>query len=171
MMKSNFRNIYLCGILCISFLTSGALSNESAPKPSVTDSEITALVNAVQDLVDTYGNDYPGGSEYLSQAKKMAADASSPKNKVTKQAFKKLQHRALTANPLLTAQPILYTVHALDKYGTHVYMRPNTYVKQGGELKLLNPATGRMRRRPISICPATRPVPRGEGWACAIVLG
>lgn len=137
--------MYLCSAMCVLFFATGTLIAESDLKPLVTSDEVMSLVNAVEDLIGTYGGDYANGDKYLAQAKAMAAEISTSNSKVTAQAFKQLQHRALTANPLLTAQPILYTVHALDKYGTHIYMRPHTYVKQGGELKVLDTATGRMR--------------------------
>ena len=134
--------MYLCSVLCVLFIPAETLIAESGLKPIVTSKQITSLINAVEDLISTYGSGYAGGHKYLAQSKAMAAEVNASNNKVTARAFKKLQHRALTANPLLAAQPIIYTVHALDRYGTHIYMRPNTYVKQGGELKVLDAATG-----------------------------
>jgi len=111
----------------------------SAVKPQ----DVDALVSAVEDLTKTYGDAYENGSEYLAQAKAMRNDIQ--RGSVEPDAFRKLQHKALTANPLLARQPLLFTVHVPDKVGTHVYMRPSGFAKKGSTLKLLDVSTGRTR--------------------------
>jgi len=46
---------------------------------------------------------------------------------------------------LLGGTPILFTVRAPDRDGTHSYMRPSCFSRMGAALKVLDPATGRTR--------------------------
>jgi len=51
----------------------------------------------------------------------------------------------LDAKAVLGKTPILFTVHAPDRNGTHVYVTPHMYARMGSTLKVLDPATGKTR--------------------------
>ena len=87
---------------------------------------------AVEDLVETFGQRYPRGREYLARLAKVDAHG-----------FEKLQRDALLANPLVSGQPLLFVVRAPDTTGTHLYMEPHAYRGRGGALKLFDVKTGR----------------------------
>jgi hypothetical protein len=145
--KMKFKSTLMFGVICaISFVNSGfgkevETAAEGTAKP--TAGQVKSLLGTVEDLVETFGEKYANGEKYYVLAKKMAIEAES--GSVTVEAFKKLQRDALTANPLLSSQPIVYTVHAQDTYGTHIYMRPWTYKEQGSQLKILDIKTGKTR--------------------------
>ncbi|MBT3198357.1 MAG: hypothetical protein HN350_00415 [Phycisphaerales bacterium] len=52
---------------------------------------------------------------------------------------------ALDAKKVLGKTPILYTLRAPDRDGTHAYMRPRCFLKMGASLKALDPSTGKTR--------------------------
>jgi len=89
---------------------------------------------AVEDLIGTFGDRYPGGPAYLRQLGDVDADG-----------FGALQHEALAANPLVAERPLLFVARAPDTTGTHLYMEPHAYRARGSELKLLDLKTGRTR--------------------------
>ena len=80
---------------------------------------------AVEDLIETFGDSYPRGREYLARLEK-----------VDPRGFVDLQREALLANPLVSRQPLLFVVRAPDTTGTHLYMEPHTYRGRCGALKL-----------------------------------
>ena len=51
----------------------------------------------------------------------------------------------LDARAVLGRTPILYTVRAADRDGTHGYMRPRCYPRMGAALKVLDASTGKTR--------------------------
>ena len=68
---------------------------------------------AVRDLMDTFGDNYPGGGEYLQALGEIEARLDSADRRTrldARAAFTDLHRRALLANPLVSAQPILYVV-------------------------------------------------------------
>ncbi len=82
---------------------------------------------AVEDLIETFGDSYPRGREFLARLEKIDA-----------RGFVELQSEALLANPLVSGQPLLFVVRAPDTAGTHLYVKPHAYRGRGGALKLLD---------------------------------
>ena len=111
--------------------------------PAATLDQIAGLHDAVAGLVDSQGSRYPNGSGYLSRIREMMVAAQA--GRIDSQAFLALQHEALTANPMVSAHPVLFVVHVPDNAGTHEYMRPLGYGRKGSALKLLDPVSGRTR--------------------------
>lgn len=106
-----------------------------------------SLRAAVQDLIETFGNDYPRGQTFLSRLDTLENGNS--------EAFLTLQKEALVANPLVSGQPILFvsrqqypgdhhntaTMFQTDeintpKYKSHGYLKAVDFSK-GGEVKVL----------------------------------
>ena len=153
--KVNLRNLVLTLFFAAAFFLSLVMPDSvmAAKKKKKKDKEhsvlrniltlddVDSLINAIEDISKTYGKAYKKGDEYLAQAKLIRKNME--KGKTGQDAFKKLQYKALIANPLLTGKPILFTVHAQDKYGTHIYMRPTGFQKYGSSLKVLDLKTGK----------------------------
>jgi len=103
-------------------------------------SKVESLREAIEDLMQTFSDQYPDGQAYLEQLES-----------IDEEGFSKLQRRALAANPLVSGQPLLYVNRAPDVDGTHTYLEPRSLVnedllgfqKQGAALKLIDLTTGR----------------------------
>jgi len=100
---------------------------------------------AVDDLVKTFGNKYPRGSEFLDKIGKL------PSGDV--KAFKELQREVFLANPLVSGQPVLFVnrpdytnVHGPDEtmYQSNEKVVCHAF-RAGGSLKVLDVSSGRLR--------------------------
>ncbi|HIJ69914.1 MAG TPA: hypothetical protein HPP87_00960 [Planctomycetes bacterium] len=101
-------------------------------------SKVESLRLAVEDLIQTFGQQYPNGRVYLEKLES-----------VDEEGFAGLQRQALVANPLVSGQPLLYVARAADRDGTHHYLerwmpleQQDAFEKPGAALKVLDPATG-----------------------------
>ncbi|MHC5162245.1 MAG: HzsA-related protein [Planctomycetota bacterium] len=98
-------------------------------------SNIESLRLAIDDLMQTFGDQYPDGQFYLDQLESIDEDG-----------FEALQRRALLTNPLISGQPLLYVARAPDTQGTHLYLeRDEAFQKHGSALKILEVGTGRTK--------------------------
>ena len=102
-----------------------------------------ALKAAVNHLIDTYGDRYPQGRQFLS-----AIDRLRPGDN---KALAELQRRALVANPQVSAQPVLFVTRAqyINEHGTEATMYQRGEIntrcfRGGGGLKRLDAATGKV---------------------------
>ncbi len=120
----------------------------SAP---VTPDRIKALHAAMDDLATTFGPEYGGSGEFVTRLHAIAAQMDRPNAdpKALSRRFDELQREALLANPLVTAQPILFVVRAQYKADHHntatmfVTGEINTGSFQGGgALKTIDLARG-----------------------------
>ena len=129
--------------MVLASLLAAAISAPAQGLESPLQRQVAGLGDAVADLVESQGNRYPNGPGHLIRAREMMAAARA--GRFDSNAFVALQHEALTANPRVSAHPVLLVVHAPDDMGTHEYMRPSGYGKKGSALKLLDPVSGRTR--------------------------
>ena len=119
---------------------------------TVNSAAIAALRAAIEDLTCTFGERYPGGKEYLARldeiCKAVESDSSDLKQGLDVK-FLELQRAALTANPLVSGQPIVFTAraqyaaayHAIDTLFQVGEATDGKYVR-GGALKLFDPRSG-----------------------------
>jgi hypothetical protein len=114
-----------------------------------------ALRSAIEDLIATFGDRYPGGAGFLkeldalqqSSNKSGAPDTAESAEKLTD-----LTRRALLANPLVSGHEILFVArpqyaavyHAIDTLFQVGEATDGRFIP-GGALKALNPATGAIR--------------------------
>jgi hypothetical protein len=100
----------LLALTAVSLLA--APPDKKAPKPLPplpSPGNAATLRAAINDLIATFGSRYPKGAEFL---KRLDAGASG-------QEFAALQREALTANPLISGQPILFVVRHQYKPDHH----------------------------------------------------
>lgn len=89
---------FLCTAIVITILPLGSLAaGQTAPTPYNSKESLRA---AIEDLIDTHGENYPRGKEFLAGLDELKEE--------DKAAFQKLQSEALIANPLVSGQPILF---------------------------------------------------------------
>ena len=93
--------------------TLGSLStNGSAFGQSlIPQEEKVALREAIEDLIDTFGDRYPNGREYLAKLRRIERAGHAK--------FAELQREALIANPFVSSQPILFIVRRQYKSDHH----------------------------------------------------
>ncbi len=98
------------------------------------NSSITSLRLAIEDLINTYGTGYPKGKMYLEQLERQFEVYQSAENNKIKAeaalAISGIRKEALLANPLVTANPILFVVrhqHAKDHGSTHTVYNTGKY--------------------------------------------
>jgi len=127
-------------ILCVMVACTGAAC-ASQPSPET----VASLRAAILDLRETHGSAYAGADEYLARLEKL-------EQQPEPEAFAALQREALTANPLLNAQPLLYVTrrqYAPDHHNTETMFQTGEINTKsfagGGALKLLDIRTGTVR--------------------------
>jgi hypothetical protein len=99
----------------------------------VFNDKVASLRLAIEDLIQTFGERYPDGRQYLKQLQS-----------IEEKGFPAFQREALLANPLVSGQPLLYVVRALDEDGTHTYVEPYRFREYGSALKVIDLSTGRI---------------------------
>jgi hypothetical protein len=119
----------------------------AAAARGATPAEVASLRAAIADLSATFGTDYPRGREYLSRL------AEIEKNGMADAEFRRVQGDALVANPLVSAQPILFVVrhqYAGDHHNTATFFPAaeheynDGHYQGGGAMKLLDVRTGKV---------------------------
>ncbi|MBN1441109.1 MAG: hypothetical protein JXA90_00300, partial [Planctomycetes bacterium] len=110
---------------------------------------------AVEDLIATFGDDYPKGADYRRRLEALAArlDAAGESEAASLlDEFRTLQREALLANPLVSGRPILFVVrrqYRPDHHNTATMFQTgeiNTSSFQGGgALKMVDLSTGAVR--------------------------
>jgi len=102
-----------------------------------------ALRAAIHDLVDTFGDAYPHGGEYLERLEVIEATGDEGS------ALDELRREALLANPLIASQPILFVVrqqYQSDHHSTATLFQSNEInahkFRGGGAIKLIDLAAG-----------------------------
>jgi len=103
-MKHSTR--YFLAAAFVLFLLGGGLfaAKKSDDPPPVQPNSVESLRAAIHNLTATFGRKYPRGKEFLARLDQLDEKAT--------EEFKKLQHEALVANPLVSGQPILYVSRA-----------------------------------------------------------
>ncbi|MFI5378927.1 MAG: hypothetical protein ACHRHE_06505 [Tepidisphaerales bacterium] len=119
----------------------------AAAAHAATPADIASLRSAIQDISATFPNDYPHADAYLVRLAEIEKDGRGDEQ------FRALQREALLANPLLSAQPILFVVrrqYAGDHHNTATFFPAAEYeyndghFQGGGAMKLLDVRTGRV---------------------------
>jgi len=136
---SKTANVFSCAFLAFGLLASSA----PARKPPETGNNIQSLRLAIEDLSDTFGKKYPRGKEFLKRL-----DALEKKSKAGTAPAKDvddLAMEALTANPFVSGQPILYVTrrqYRSDHHNTETMFQTgecNTHsYEPGGPLRTVN---------------------------------
>ncbi len=124
--------------------------------------KFNALKELVQDLIDTYGDEYANGTSYLAQIqekheehdnmwKQGSYKSDDPAITAFKEAMDALQIKAIKGNPLLSEYPLLITArnqYIQDHHNTHT-MFPSAdgevnsgYYTPGGALRVFDVGTG-----------------------------
>ncbi len=97
-MTRSIRTILALTLLASSAFVSGAFaSNDGSPDP-------VAIRMAIEDAIETFGDEYPGGDAFLKELDALEQEASTPERNAKLIEFQK---RALLANPLLKDRRIL----------------------------------------------------------------
>lgn len=132
-------------------LVPGAAARAEAPLVSAGVGDTTSLRLAIEDLLGSFGPQYPAGREYLARLaaiERQRATTDPPARAAGLAAFQQLQHEALVANPLVQGQPLLYVArhqYRPDHHNTEtifVVGQPNcANYTPGGALKRLDLAT------------------------------
>ena len=106
-MKNRFRKTVSVTIGILIILGVSSLTNPN----EIPEDKHEKLGMAIRDLMETFGNKYPDGDNYLKTLNTIVpTDTNS---------FIALQKRALLANPLLIEHPVLFVTHA--KYKAHYH--------------------------------------------------
>lgn len=93
-------------LLILLFVLSYVHSNEPEIPPSLLEYRMNTLRLAIDDLSNTYGDDYPNGADYLLQLQSLRQSTPLDHKSKTKQ-FLALQQNALLDNPLLRFEQLL----------------------------------------------------------------
>ncbi|MCG8510959.1 MAG: hypothetical protein MI741_17185, partial [Rhodospirillales bacterium] len=108
------QNAVILFVLLPLFLRSAPAVAASPQEGDDTATAYTTLRAAITDLIETFGDRYPYGQEYLKRS--LIVEATQDNEE-----FEKLRREALIANPLLSGQPILYVArhqYAGDHHST-----------------------------------------------------
>ena len=82
---------------------------EAGAQESVSPESAQALRSAIEDLIATHGDEYAGGARFLDELRALeVAVSAGTSGDGDQEAFLNLRRRALVANPLVSAHPILY---------------------------------------------------------------
>ena len=128
-MRGTVAIIFTCTAIILSTVSN---ADQQYPSAESHNNNVESLRLAIEDLIQTYGDQYPDGQSYLRRLQS-----------VDEEGFAELQREALLANPLVSGQPLLYVVRAPDTDGTHHYVEPQSFQKHGSVLKTIDLANGR----------------------------
>ena len=123
-MRILFLRMLLASVLLVhSAGASLAADAKPSPKPAI-EFDTKPLAAALSDLATSFGAKYPNGKKYAAQlaaidSLKQAADGDRAKLADLHAKFLKLRRKALIANPLLTARPIVFVTRA--QYRSHYH--------------------------------------------------
>ena len=122
-------------VLSITLLLIPVVLSAASPPADAVDAH--ALRSTIADLSGTFGPRYPGTREYLAELDRLQATGDQA-------GLRALHRRALLANPLLRAQPILFVTRGqyVNNHGTEETMYQTgeictQHFRGGGALKLL----------------------------------
>ena len=113
--KSNRPHAILILLLLVA-LAAPAWCAAPAKSGLPSEGDHATLRAAIQDLITTFRDQYPEGEKFLSRLEQMET---SPKGPKARAKFLELQRQALTANPLVGENPILFVVRKQYKSDHH----------------------------------------------------
>ena len=121
-MSKSIRQVHTLTLIVL-LLVGGMVGRVSAVRNSAPLKEKhLALRAAIEDLMTTFGDHYPGGNKYLTKLANIEQRINQPGQvdiaKIEAE-FVNLQREALVANPLVSGQPILFVVRQQYKTDHH----------------------------------------------------
>ncbi|TKJ34823.1 MAG: hypothetical protein CEE38_16830 [Planctomycetes bacterium B3_Pla] len=176
--KTSFRNGILTSLLCLGLILSVSGSAAAGTSALRNDNKIRYLRNfdfeplrlAIDDLIETFGQGYPNGSEYqqrlesLRTARKTALDSfaqddDSARNNLLrlKHDLDKLLYDALLSNPLLDFDELILLKRKRGQLGLPVNHKCNTGIERTGydnEIAVLGPIRPNGKLRTLYCPPA-----------------
>ena len=121
-MSNSIRQFHIF-VLIVLLLVEGMVGRAGAVRKSALVKEKQlALRAAIEDLMTTFGDRYPGGSQYLiklGDIEHRINEAGQADTAKIEAEFVNLQRKALIANPLVGGQPILFVVRRQYKTDHH----------------------------------------------------
>jgi hypothetical protein len=117
----------------VVFLVSLVIAPQAVGRVAITSAQAAALRAAIDDLMDTFGDGYPEGREYLNKLRDV-------KRRGDHVQFESLRREALIANPLVSGQPVIFVMRAQyrsDHHNTATMFKTgeiNTKSFQGGSV-------------------------------------
>lgn len=151
----NARHKILCGVTLLLFVILPAFSQKqvlrAAPSREAAETLSNSLRQAIESLVATFGEDYPKGREYLTQLEGIESTLVNADEDDAQQQLQckleALRREALTANPLVSRQPLVYIVrhqYTYDHHNTHNFSPDTKHefnmgrFRPGSALKVIN---------------------------------
>ena len=129
---------YLSLLLVLSLFiapTAGYASNDGSPDP-------VALRMAIEDLTETFGDEYPDGESYLAELDALEAASDAPD--FASKLFD-LQKRATLANPLLAQRRVLAVKRGANQIATptlNAYVTEDVPKNIGSQIVSIDPVSG-----------------------------
>jgi hypothetical protein len=140
-MSATVRGVFL--FVSSIFVFALILPDKSAVSASVVPlAETTSLRAAIEDLISSFGDEYPNGSGFLTKLRDIERNGNQAE-------FESLQRKALIANPLVSGRPILFVVrqqYMSDHHNTATIFKTgeintNSF-RGGGAMKIIDFAKG-----------------------------
>jgi len=140
-MSANVRGVFLLVLSVFVFVL--ILPDKPAVSRSIIPAEkTTALRDAIKDLINTFGDEYSNGREFLAKLRDIERNGNQAE-------FELLQRKALIANPLVSGRPILFVVrqqYMSDHHNTATIFKTgeintNSF-RGGGAMKIIDFAKG-----------------------------
>jgi len=121
-MSNSIRQVYILALMVL-LPVGGMVGRAGTVRKSVPAKvKQAALRAAIKDLITTFGKDYPGGKGYLTELDdiehRMNETIQADRAKMEAELID-LQRRALTTNPLVSGQPVLFIVRRQYKKDHH----------------------------------------------------
>ncbi len=104
------RTLTACAISLVFFLASAnsLTGQKKSRRNAAAPANVAALQAAIDDLIATFGARYPDGSTYSKELRAIAGRLATAERVQALVDLAKLRRRALAANPLLSARPMIY---------------------------------------------------------------
>lgn len=126
---------FVAFLAALSAFSSARGANDGAPDP-------VAVRLALEDMIETFGDEYPDGEAYLSELDALESESDSPERSAKILA---LQRRALLAHPLLSGQKILAIKRGAGQIATpslNAYVTEDISKNIGSQIISINPSDG-----------------------------
>lgn len=121
-MSGTFRLRHVLALVLLVFALQVLAKTAVAGKSTLAAERRIALRAAIEDLTTTFLHRYPRGKEYLAkldEIERQLTETQQPYAHDVEVEFTRLQRQALTANPLISDQPILFVVRHQYKEDHH----------------------------------------------------
>jgi formylglycine-generating enzyme required for sulfatase activity len=124
------------GAICCAAFWMTSVARSDPPKtpmnaPAVTAAQLESLRLAIEDLVGTFGDQYPHGREFLSRLTSLQRTAP-PRHAATAGTFRQLRREALLANPLVDFDRLILLKRKRGQLGLPTNHQCNACLDQSG---------------------------------------